>query len=111
MRANDVFLPRSIRETDEERRVRFYTRGLNKTLATPSRQHVTRLAIQRALARYRETLRPEERPERFPNRFPVPPGSRAPPASMSGTRSPSSTHVSALESMRRHAMPQAGLGA
>ena len=33
----------------EQRRVQVYTRGLNKTLATPHRKHVRRLAIQRAL--------------------------------------------------------------
>jgi hypothetical protein len=54
-------VPGDRRETDEERRIRLHTRGLKKTLATPYRKHLEPLAIQKALARYRETLRPDER--------------------------------------------------
>jgi hypothetical protein len=50
-----------LEDFDEDRRTRLYSRGLNKTLATPHRKYVMRLAVQQALARYRETLPPGER--------------------------------------------------
>lgn len=51
----------TIAETAEQRRIRLYSRGLSKTLATPHRKHVRRLAVERALARYRELIAPEQR--------------------------------------------------
>jgi predicted PP-loop superfamily ATPase len=49
-----------IEEDAEQRRIRLYTPGLSKTLATPHRKHVRRLAIQRALRDYRELIPPED---------------------------------------------------
>jgi hypothetical protein len=42
------------RRSAEQRHVQLYTRGLNKTLGTPHKRHVRRLAIQRASQRARE---------------------------------------------------------
>lgn len=53
--------PERQRGDAEQRRVRLYSGGLSKTLATPHRRYVRRLAIQRALRDYRESIRPEDR--------------------------------------------------
>ena len=45
----------------EERRARLYARGLSKTLGTPHRRYVRRLALERALREYRELIPPEDR--------------------------------------------------
>jgi hypothetical protein len=45
----------------EQQRVQLYRRGLNKTLATPHRKHVRRLALQQALQKYRELIPPGDR--------------------------------------------------